>query len=352
MDHLKKLEAEISWEIADSEEKELCESWDNLLHCASDSNVFQSLAWGRYKNLHGWSPVRCIGRDKGGRVVGMVQILFKKLPFGIHFGWAAGGPILQFKGWTYKSIGKVIDTLREALTNKYGTVVLRFHSHIKNDPEFIYTLSGRLRRPIFKVTSEFSEFLDLDLTVEEFEKSMTSKHRYYVKQSLGHEISWRYGRDTALQEELARLHAEMATEKGVEHLKAGIEDIRNTCSILGEQALIFTGYFKEEAVTSCLVLMFGKIGFYATAATGKRGRELSAAYAMIYRLLPILREKGLTRLNFAGLDPKTPAAFGVNHFKRGFGGQLVEYVGEWEWASSEVLRWGINFAIWKKGGQL
>jgi lipid II:glycine glycyltransferase (peptidoglycan interpeptide bridge formation enzyme) len=352
MNSLTKQEADFTWEIDVAGTEVQKPSWDSQLQAAADATVFQSYAWGEYKRNHGWTPVRCTGRDKSGRVVAMAQILLKKMPLGIHAGWAPGGPVLQFKGWAPKNIGKALDALWETLQSKYGRLWVRFHSHIPNEPELAYVFSGRFHRPIFKVNSEFSQFLDLNLSLEEFEKSMTSKHRYYVRQALAHELTWRHGGDEELQVDLARLHEEMTRGKGMESIRLGIDEIRKIFAMQGSQAMILNGYHNGEAVTSCLVQRFGNRGFYASAATGAKGRELSAAYAMVHELFRVLKESGMTRLDFAGLDPKTPAAYGVNHFKRGFGGQLVEYLGEWEYASSEKLRWVINLGIWKKGGRL
>lgn len=352
MNGMTKQESEFTWEIDATGNGMQRGEWDGLLQAATDATVFQSWSWGEYKRNHGWSPVRCLGRDKSGKVGAMAQILLKKLPLGIHAGWSPGGPVLQFKGCSPRQIGKALDALREALQERYGRLWLRFHSHIRNDPELAYVFSGRFHRPFFKVNSEFSPFIDLTASVEAFEKGMTSKHRYYMRQALAHGIDWKHGVDEALQDDLAKLHEEMTREKGMESIRLGREEIRKTFAALGEQAMILNGYHAGEAVTSCLVLRFGNRGFYASAATGGKGRELCAAYAMIHELFRVLKDKGMAKLDFAGLDPKTPAAFGVNHFKRGFGGELVEYLGEWECASSEKLRWAINLGIWKKGGRL
>lgn len=342
---------DILWDVVESVE-EVPAAWDSQLQKADDCNVFQSYAWGQYKQHHGWIPVLCIGKGKSGRLVGMVQILVKKLPFGVYAGWAPGGPVFQFKGWSPKEVDKILGSLWQVLKKKFGRMWLRFHSHLPANPELAFSFSGRLTRPFFKVNSEFSVYMDLDVDIKEFEQSMTSKHRYYVKQALAHEIEWRYGREEGLQKDLARLHAEMAEGKGMESIKVSINEIKDMVSFMGEQAAIFSGYYNGEAVTSCLLLTFGDKAFYAIAANGKKGRELSAAYAMIYQLAPALKARGLEKLNFAGLDPKTPSAFGVNHFKKGFGGNMVEYLGEWECATSEKLRYLMNAGIKYRGGRL
>lgn len=82
--------------------------------------------------------------------------------------------------------------------------------------------------------------------------------------------------------------------------------------------------------TSCLVLTLADKAFYLLAATGTDGRRISAAYAMVFKLFELLKSRGVTRFDFGGIDPLSPSARGVDHFKRGFGGEIVEYLGEWE----------------------
>lgn len=342
---------DIFWDIVEPA-AEMRPVWDSQLQEAEDYSVFQSYAWGQYKQYHGWMPVLCMGRGKSGRLVGMVQILVKKFPFGICAGWAPGGPVFQFKGWSPKEVDKILGSLRQVIEKKFGSIWLRFHSHLSTKPELAFSFSGRLNRPFFKINSEFSICMDLELGVKEFEQLMTSKHRYYVRQALAHKIEWRYGRDEGLQKDLAGLHAEMAKDKDMESIKVNTNEIQDIVSFMGNQAAIFSGYYNGEAVTACLLLIFGNKAFYAIAANGRKGRELSAAYAMIYQLVPILREMGLKKLDFAGLDPKTPSAFGVNHFKKGFGSEIVEYLGEWECATSEKLRYAMNVGVKFRGGRL
>lgn len=326
--------------------------WDSQLQEAEDYNVFQTYAWGQYKKHHGWIPVLCVGRGKSGRLVGMVQILIKKLPLGMSAGWAPGGPVFQFKGWSPKEVDPLLGSLRQVIENKFGSIWLRFHSHLPTNPELAFAFSGTLNRPFFKINSEFSICMDLDSDTKEFEQSMTGKHRYYVRQALAQKIEWRYGRDEGLKKDLAGLYAEMSKDKGLKSINGNKDEIQDIVSCMGDQAAIFTGSYNGEAVTACLLLIFGDKAFYAIAASGRKGRELSAAYAMIYELVPILREMGVKKLDLAGLDPKTPSAFGVNHFKKGFGGEIVEYLGEWECATSEKLRYAMNVGVKFRGGRL
>jgi lipid II:glycine glycyltransferase (peptidoglycan interpeptide bridge formation enzyme) len=144
----------------------------------------------------------------------------------------------------------------------------------------------------------------------------------------------------------------MVEHKGLASLTSDFSDLSCLCATLGEHATILAGYVDDEPVTSCLTLTFGQKAFYLMAATGRRGREVSAAYAMIYHLFEHLHKRALAEFDFGGVAPWSHLVGGVNHFKGGFGGELVEYLGEWEWVSAEWLRWGLNLAVRFRRGRL
>jgi hypothetical protein len=88
------------------------------------------------------------------------------------------------------------------------------------------------------------------------------------------------------------------------------------------------------------------------AATNDLGRDACAAYSMIPSLLRHLSGKGIKKFDFGGIDPGNIAAEGVDHFKKGFGGSIIEYLGEWEIASSELVRVGMSLGLIKRGGRI
>ena len=87
------------------------------------------------------------------------------------------------------------------------------------------------------------------------------------------------------------------------------------------------------------------------AATGNKGRESNLAYSMTYKLFEYLMKIKINEFDFGGISPSSAAA-GVNHFKGGFGGEILEYLGEWDWSNFRCLRWGLNLAIkFKRDGR-
>lgn len=319
--------------------------WDQALLAADDHNVFQSHGWGEYKRRTGWLPERYLAKNASGSTMAMTQILTKAAPLGTTIGWAAGGPVLRFPGFAKSDVAGLAAALVKAVCDGHRKVFLRLQSHLPNHPDLAYGLSHVFAKPLARLNAGYTIHVDLARSDDEIAKAMTSKHRYYIKQSLAKDIRWVTEKSDQAIDDLVRLNNEVAKLKQVGWIATSRREVAGLCETLGENALIMNGYLGESVAASCLVLQFGKRAFYMIAASSKEGRDVSASYAMISKLISILKTRGVTCFDFGGIDPITPAARGVNHFKQGFGGQVVDYLGEWEWATGRAQRWLGSLAI-------
>jgi len=323
--------------------------WDQYLLTAKDYTIFQSYGWGEYKLQQGWTPRRYAAFDKNNRVIGMAQVLCKSLPLGLKMLWIPGGPSLEFLGTSRRKLSSLLAGLVEQLQSDYAHSLIRMHQHRAHDSELSALIAQVFKRPVFKLLSGYTiQITPVDR--ESFLRQMTSKHRYYVKKSEREGLEWVEGRDDADIRALTDIHQEMCDSKRLAALAISADDTRQMVNALGEGVSILTGRKEGKPVSACLTLNFGKKSFYMSAATGKEGRAMSAAYAMMADLVPRLAGRGVTDFDFGGINPASSAAAGVDHFKRGFGGEIIEHLGEWEVASSEGLRWGLNLALKVKGG--
>ncbi len=314
--------------------------WDRLGTRAGDDNPFQSDAWARYKRLSGWEPQRWTASDGGGAVICSLQVLKKKLPLGRAVLWAPGGPVVAFPG---ADRGNLEPLLREGLRQIFRSnraVYARFYSLQPSAPETRRALSGFYAVPKLRLGSGATVKIDLTLSEEDLLSRMDKKHRYEVRRLGEGALRWEWGTSTALVAALSRLHSEMAAAKKVS--AADEKDLSRLVSEFKENSKILIGSAGNEPVTGCLVLLKGKGAFYWRAATARKGRELSASYPMVWELLKRLKAAGIERFDFGGILPGVRSAEGINHFKRGFGGTAVEYLGEWEWSNTRWGRWGVN----------
>ena len=335
----------LAWNLYDG----TAADWNASLSLAEDSNIFQSYEWGQYKDLPKLNTRRYIARNERGSICGMCQISIRELPFGLNFIWSAGGPVFQFQDSKLEKITDLISCLFAKLHEDYPQSLIRIHSYVSNTPNFAFKFNQVARRPLFKLNSGFTIRFEIQ-NIPDFRKNMSPKHRYYTKKSANTNIQWMNGNEDADLNHLVMLHQEMVASKDIASIGLNQQELIRMRDCLPNYLSVLTGFINGDPVTSCSTLEFHGNVFYMTAATGRKGRAESAAYAMVEKLFMQLKEKNAVSLDLAGVDPVSRQAAGVNHFKMGFGENLVEQLGEWESASSELVRIVINLAIRLKRG--
>jgi len=331
----------LKWNIWEGSE----DAWDKLLINSGDYNIFQSFAWGRYKSSNKWFPFRYYCADKNGNTLCMTQILLIKFIFGIVFIWCPGGIVFKFKSNINSLSKEVIESFIVEMQSTYPKSLIRFHSLEENTSRSSYFLQSLCSKPYFKINSGYSVHYDIPSSSQEIRDKMLPKHRYYTKKSSEAGISWSAGNNNNILNDFAELHKEMVRNKKINLHSISYEYLENMRNNLGDKMFILVGYLNKQPVTSCLVLLFGSKAFYMAASTSQKGREVSAAYTMFENLIHKLFLKGITQFDFGGVDPFHQNAMGVNHYKCGFGGDIIEQIGEWEFATSEILRILINYII-------
>jgi lipid II:glycine glycyltransferase (peptidoglycan interpeptide bridge formation enzyme) len=333
------------WSLVDTEQSL---NWEGWLTQFAYSSVFQNWGWGEYKQAEGWCPLRFVARDNGESILAMAQVLVRRLPGGIKFIWVPGGPLCHGASPHWDALLK---SFHAQLAQVVGRCYVRCSMMQPHTSETADVLARTLNRPSVKLNSGYSVFLDLTDAEPVWLSSISSKHRYYVRKSKAAGLVWRYGANDTIFSSLVELTERMSREKSLPPQGMSLDQLVRLRTFLPDAPRALVGFLDEEPVTACLALRCGQNAFYSTAATVGRGREASAAYAMAAELRSRLRDEGVKLLDFGGID-LAPQGAGVAHFKLGFGGQKVEYLGEWEWSNLPGLRCAINLVMkYRKIGQ-
>jgi len=329
----------LSWNIWDGEPA----AWDALLTRFPDSTIYQSHGWGEYKSQFGWTAHRLRAQGNG-QTVAVAQILVRRYPLGVAVAWVPGGPVGLLECWD--------ESFREATVQAVGVrhVYCRanvLREHLDSDAEII-SLHG-WNRPHDPMLSGQTILMDMRMNDDAWLSSINGKHRYRVRKSTAAALNWEYGNTERLRRDLAAVARQLGEEKGIELQETDVPALESlNLALPAGAAQILVGYLDAEPVTACLVLIQCAKAYYVTAATVGRGREVSGAYCMITRLRSILREQKVMEFDFCGIDASSDRARGVYHFKRGFGGRVIRYLGEWEWATSSLLRSVANQLIGRR----
>jgi lipid II:glycine glycyltransferase (peptidoglycan interpeptide bridge formation enzyme) len=332
----------VNWEIVG--DTLAPDAWDSLLGGFAHAQIFQTHGWGEFKRLAGWQPIRLLARAPGEPAAGIAQVLLRRLPGGFRFAWVPGGPCIASNG-DRENIRALLNGFLESLRTRIGRHYLRCNFTFPANESTAHAVAGCLKRPAVSIGSGSSVMLELSGSGEDWLKSLASKHRYYVRKACAAGLDWRYGNGDAEIAAMAQLSARMAQDKAVAVGTFSQTELERLCGFLRDHCRILVGFENDQPVTGCTVFRVGSLAYYASAATVGRGRELSAAYAMMFELRKRLLNDSVERLDFGGIAPSNPSARGVDHFKRGFGGEVIEYLGEWELASTSLHRWLGNLAV-------
>lgn len=314
-------------------------SWDALVLGFPDHCVYQCFGWGEYKARYGWTPMRLVAIEDG-KTVALAQALIRQYPGRVALGWVPGGPI---GSWQAFEDGFAM-SLKSELRVRH--LYCRINSLAEKGDEGFADVPGRgWCRPTSPLLSGKSMEVDVALPQKSWLGSIDGKHRYYVKRSSSAPIAWLHGDNAILRKDFAMLTRQLSQAKNADLAETTVEMLDALSTCLPGSVLVLIGYFENVAVTGCLTLVHGGKASYASAATVGEGRRVSAAYSMVAKLREVLSQNGVVFFDFGGINPQSKSAVGVDHFKRGFGARQIDYAGEWDWATSFLLRRAANYLI-------
>lgn len=306
--------------------------WNLLLAKNSTYSVFSSFEWGEYKKTSGWTVER-LAFYNSGNFLGQCQFIYKK-KYNAVISWNSGG--ILYSNLTH--LKTIAEAAKEYFKSPFS--YMRFYFYNVSEGKNLFETIETFSRPKKFINSNFSIAHTFSLQFDIL-KSMNSNHRYYYKQAIKNNFSFKVNPADNI-DDFIHVHNDMTQSKELLHLKLDPADIMRLAASFEKNMVIFTVYLDEKPVASCLILRSSKKAFYYLAASSATGRKTYASYYMVKELFAYLASVGIEDFDFGGITPYNKEAHGVNKFKEGFGGEIVNYLGEWETSTSSLLSLLVN----------
>lgn len=122
------------------------------------------------------------------------------------------------------------------------------------------------------------------------------------------------------------------------HPKKHYEDLLNL-SHENVQIFLAAAYFENQILAANIMVDFNDTRTYLHGASSNQNRNLMAPYLLHWELMKNAKEKGLKFYDWWGIaktdDPQDPWA-GITRFKKGFGGEVVNYPGTFDYVLKPV----------------
>jgi lipid II:glycine glycyltransferase (peptidoglycan interpeptide bridge formation enzyme) len=328
--------------------------WDELVVEATDGNVLQSYHWGEFKAFTGWKPTR-VAHYRGGTLIAGAQLLVKPTPIG-SFAYAPRGPFVAegHEG----VVPEFLDELHR-LARERGVFCLKIEPEWADDGSTIDRLRGLGFRPTAPVQPRSTILLDLRVDSRELAAGLSTRTRYNVG------LAARRGIEVAPTDEagLAAFYdlLRQTSERGHFPIRSG-DYFRRLWRALAPsgQAHLFLAWHEGEPLSAALLLTMGRSAYYMYGGSASAQRNLKPSDLLQWEAIRWARDQGCISYDFWGIpdevgrrpstrldDVEAPDIgsrnlWGVYHFKRGFGGRVVRYVGAHDYVYSPA-----RYAIWR-----
>ncbi|MES3037930.1 MAG: peptidoglycan bridge formation glycyltransferase FemA/FemB family protein [Bdellovibrionota bacterium] len=315
--------------------------WNRQLSACLNPNIFSTHEWGEYKKTN-WFLERVCFFD-GDQFIGQTQILFKKLgPF--KFGWCSSGINVT----DHKFLSKCIEGL-ESYYNLWTTYIrFNFFDYGTDEAKAVFDRISLLKPVKKPVNSGFTvRFLDMPNWHGD-PKLYSQNNRYYLKKARAQGLVFSI---TPLDIDLfCKVHNAMAETKDLQKLKVNAADISELHKYFGEKLLLAQVSNGTEVIAVALLIRHEKILYYYLAGSSELGRDLNASFLMVDSILSSAKDMGIKEFDFGGIDPNKQSIAGINRFKTGFAGTVVNYVGEKNLCKSKILIRIFDYIISRKLG--
>ncbi len=305
--------------------------WDGFVEAGHPGSYLQLSGWARVKAVNGWTTERIRTAPNGGEDGGVgAQILLRRprpLPWAIAY--APRGPVAG--RWDDRTIEDFTEAARDAL-RRVGRV-----SHLKIDPEIELdgpldpdgAMRRRLRaagwRPADPIQPSATRIIDLAADEAALWGDLRKKWRQYVNKARSAGIVVTDAGGDALPE-FYRIYRETADRAGfLIRTEAAYRDVWEAFGPSGRARLLFARRPDGEAVATLFLVRSGDRVVEPYGGMTADGGDSRANYLLKWEAIRTSRERGAASYDLWGL-----ATGGIAHFKTGFGGREVRYIGAWD----------------------
>jgi lipid II:glycine glycyltransferase (peptidoglycan interpeptide bridge formation enzyme) len=306
-------------------------AWDQFVEGHEPASYLQLSGWGAVKAVNGWTAHRVVAPTDGSNGQIGAQVLVRRpRPLPWAFAYAPRGPVAA--RWDDQAIAAFTTAVRSALPAAAGRT-----SHIRIDPEIEAdgpldpegALRGSLQRagwhPANPIQPTATRLVDLRADEDALWGDLRKKWRQYVNKArqAGIEVVDAGGERLG---DFYRIYRQTAQRAGfLIRAEAAYRDVWNAFAPDGRARLLFAQSKEGEAQATLFLVRCGGRVVEPYGGMTSAGAETRANYLLKWEAIRSSREAGAHTYDLWGL-----ATGGIAHFKTGFGGREVRYIGAWD----------------------
>lgn len=320
-------------------------AWDAYVRAQPAATYLQTSAWAQHKLATGWRPQLVLAAGPEGGTIGAQVLLRRVPPLPWPFAYAPRGPLAD--RWSVPLLEAWSRRLRDAAASDRPLArasVLRMDPEVEEEFEIDEVHGGSvgfegalarlgwLRAP--DVQPRTTRIIDLAADEAALWHDLRKKWRQYVNKARSSDVVVRDVDAAAEPGAFAtfqRVMRETSGRTGIPlRTEAVYRELWAAFQPSGESRLLFAERDGDVLAVLLLVSCGGRVVEPYGGMTAAGG-ETRANYLLKWEAIRTSRERGGRSYDLWGLVHP-----GISHFKEGFGGRPVRYVGSWDLPLSPV----------------
>lgn len=321
--------------------------WDQLVLKNPDGGeVLQTKVWGEFKGRHGWQPRYFIFKFDH---VQVAALFLTRQVKGLGQVWyCPKGPGVV----TAKQFLQLADMTDTYLQNLPGAPFLvKFEPEISEDDSVVASLqalgSHLQKSPRDVHISRATIKISLKPGPEDILASFKSKTRYNIRLAERKGVTVQAVAPTAKNlDVMYELLRQTQLRAGfLLRSKQYFLDYWQAQTEAGQGQLFFANH-NGKVLAGAFVTMFDGKAWYKDGGSLREHNELMAPYFLQWEVMRWLKLNGVKTYDLVGVSPDGKSLTGITHFKEGFGGQMIKFIGTWDLPLNDA-----KYAFWNRLGE-
>ena len=315
------------------------EEWDDWVeNSPGGGHVLQSYAWGEFKRGQGWRPVR-LALERDGKVVGLGQFLaYNTFPVPGSLMYCTKGPWLPWDD--QEAVRAFFGGVAQA-AGREGAHTVKIEPEVFEERTDVKALLHDIgfRKARYDLNFANTVVIDLSPPEEDLLKRMRGNKgrttRKNIRQGLAkgvevvepEDFEWAFGTLYGWMEELSESKEGFTNRRPREYLRRMMREMSDA----GHGHF----FFAEQGgrpLSGVYVFTFGEKLWFMHGASDREKRGQTPNYLLLWEVMRWAKRRGITYCDLVGAPKREDRTkdnpyYGSYEFKRGFGGDVVEFVG-------------------------
>ena len=300
-------------------------TWEKFVFSRNPKSFLQSWNWGETYRLVGNEIFR-LGFYQKENLVGVCLVIKEKARRGIYF-LIPGGPLLD---WENRPLVNFFLITVKNLAKKEKVWFVRVRPELLDckDSRTLFSRLGFISAPMH-LHAENTWVLGIMPDEEQILLEMRKNTRYSIKKSLKENLSFEETIDPKHSTILKRLQDETVER----HKFVGFTERLFWAQLktFGKdgQAKLYICKKGNTPLVASIIIFYGDYAYYHHSGSSEKARKILASYFTQWKIIQEAKARGLKYYNMWGIAPpdKPRHRFaGVTLFKKGFGGERVDWL--------------------------